>query len=134
MTHIIHSMKLLGIDYGRSKAGLAISGGSLAAPLSVIRSTSQRELAYKILKVIKEENITGIVIGISENESEKDSREFAKELSKITDLEIYFEDETLSTQDANLYAIEAGIGRKKRKEKEDAYAATIILQRYLDNN
>lgn len=126
-------MKLLGIDFGKAKVGLAISGGSIAAPLKVIHYESQRLLIVKLLEIIEQENITGIVVGISENLSETEAREFAELLAKHTKLKIDFEDETLSTQEANFFAMEAGIRQKKRREMEDAFAASIILQRYLDN-
>ena len=126
-------MKLLGIDYGKAKIGLAISGGSLAAPLQVLRLSSEQEVILKIKKIIAEENISELVVGVSENESADLAREFAKKLEDQTNLVVNLFDETLSTRDANAFAIEAGIGREKRRRMEDAYAATLILQSYLDN-
>lgn len=126
-------MKYLGIDYGQAKVGISISGGSLAAPLSVIRYQTEEELVKKIKTILEEENINEIVVGVSESESAELSEKFAKLLEKETGLKVNLSDETLTTQDANAYAIEAGIGREKRKKMEDAYAATLILQSYLDN-
>lgn len=121
-------MKILGIDYGRSKIGLSTSDGPLAEPLKVIRFNNNESIVEEIKKIIEKENIEKVVVGVSEGEMAEESKLFAKEFNAETF------DETLSTQDAQFLSREAGIGRKKRREMEDAYAATIMLQNYLDNN
>jgi len=125
-------MKILGIDYGRSKIGLAIADGSLAEPMSVIRYSDTRMLEDKLMKVIEDNSIEKVVVGISEGEMGEESETFASKLrsSLIVPVEIF--DETLSTQDARRMSREAGIGPKKRREMEDAYAAAIMIQNYLD--
>lgn len=126
-------MKCLGIDWGKSKLGLAYSGGSLSYPLKVIKYQVESEVISILLKIIESEHINKIIIGVSEERSEEEAKKFAKNLSKHTNLEILFQDETLTTHDAQKNAIEAGIKRKKRREMEDAYAASIMLQNYLDS-
>lgn len=121
-------MKYLGIDYGTKKAGLAVSDGKLAEPLMVLRFESEEELLRKVNNIIQSERIEKVVVGVSENEMGKKSKEFAKKIKAI----IF--DETLTSKDANLFAIEGGIPRKKRKNMEDAFAATIMLQNYLDSS
>ncbi len=120
-------MKTLGIDYGRSKIGLAVSEGILAEPMQVIRYKDTKVLEQKIKEIVETEKIKKIVVGVSEGAMGKESREFAKRLGAETF------DETLSSQDAQRLSIEAGISQKKRKGMEDAYAAAIILQNYLDS-
>lgn len=68
----------------------------------------------------------------SEGESVQMVREFASELSKITDAKIIFQDERLSTVSAEKILIESNMRREKRKNVIDQVAATIILQNYLD--
>jgi putative Holliday junction resolvase len=121
-------MKTLGIDYGKAKVGLAIGEGSLAEPMQVIRYTNIDILEQQIKQVIERENIDKVVVGVSEGEMGEESKKFAKKIGAITF------DETLSTQDAQELSRQAGINRKKRKEMEDAYAASIMLQSYLDTN
>lgn len=75
-----------------------------------------------------------VVVGISENESGKQSREFARRLSKTTGIKTVLEDETLSTYEAQNLARLQNIGRRRRSKLEDAFAATIVLQSYLDKN
>ena len=63
----------------------------------------------------------------------KESKGFGKRIEDELNVPVEYQDETLTTQDANKLAIEAGIGQGKRKRLGDAYAATLILQAYLDN-
>ena len=119
-------MNYLGIDYGRKKIGLAVSDGKLAEPLKVIRYKDIKKLIEQIKNVIKRENIGQVIVGVSEGDMAEESKNFAKML----DAKTY--DETLTSIDANTLSIQGGVKRKKRREMEDAYAATIMLQNYLD--
>lgn len=120
-------MKYLGIDYGTKKAGLAVSDGKLADPLMVLRFENEEELLKKINNIVQKEKIEKVVVGVSENEMGERSKEFAKKIKAITF------DETLTSKDASTFAIMAGVPRNKRRRNEDAYAATIMLQNYLDS-
>jgi len=122
-------MTILGIDWGEAKIGVAISAGKLAEPLAVFTPDS---LMSQILKLVNDNSAEKIIVGISENESEEKAREFGKKLKEIVSIPVEFVDETLSTYEAQYLAVEAGVPQKKRKEMEDAFAATLILQRYLD--
>ena len=127
-------MQILGIDYGRKKIGLAFGNteARLAEPLRILRDEDIKILSQKIGEIVKEYNIEKIVVGISEGEMAKETKEFGKKLEENLKVPVIFQDETLTTQDAQKFAIEAGINRKKRKLLEDAYSAAIILQTYLD--
>lgn len=126
-------MNYLGVDFGLKKTGIAIATGILAEPLVVIRGKSNEELIKEIQKIIKEYVVTEIVVGVSEREMGELQKKFAEKLAVETGLRVNLADETLSTYDAKHLGIEAGKTRKKRKAMEDAYAAAIILQNYLDN-
>ena len=125
-------MKYLGIDYGRKKIGLAVSDGVIAEPLRILRYEDIRILREKLGKIISEFGIQKIVIGISEGEMGKESKEFGRVLEEKMKTPVIYQDESLSTRTAQELSIGAGIKRKKRKEMEDAYSAAIILQSYLD--
>ena len=127
-------MKLLGIDYGRKKIGLAVSDGILAEPLKIQRYKDIKILSDKVKVITKELEIEKIVVGISEGEMGKESKEFGIKLENELKIPVVFQDETLSTQSAQELSISANINRKKRKEMEDAYAAALILQSYIDSN
>jgi putative transcription antitermination factor YqgF len=120
-------MKILGIDYGKRKVGFAIADGPLAEPLQVIKYSDADVLKAKIKQIIESEKIEKVVVGVSEGEMGRESENFAREIGAETF------DETLSTRDAQTLSREAGINRKKRHELEDAYAAAIMLQNWLDN-
>lgn len=126
-------MKILGIDYGRRKLGLAISDGYLSEPWKVLRVDNLDEALKKVTQIIKDEKVEKVVIGVSEGEMGRESKDFGMNLQQELEIQVDTHDETLSTQDATRLAIEAGMGRKKRNEMEDAFAASIILQDYLDS-
>lgn len=128
-------MKILGIDYGKRKVGLAIGVGSLAEPLEVIRVNSFKEAVEKVIQVIKVEQVEKVVIGISEGQMAEETRRFLSVISnELSTIKFETFDETLSSQDAQKLSREAGISRKKRRGMEDAFAASIMLQNYLDQN
>lgn len=127
-------MKILGIDFGTKKIGLATAVTALAEVYGVIRFRTTDDAIKKIKKVVDDEKIEKIVIGISEGEMAKQTKEFSEKLKETVSLPLEFQDETLSTKDAQRMAIDAGVKRKKRREYEDAFAAALILQQYLDEN
>lgn len=128
-------MRILSIDYGEKKIGLAISReGKIAEPLRVLKINSISESLEKILDVIKENNIGEIVVGNPGGENESVIKKFARGLEEKSSLGVFFQDETLTTKDAIDLSLEAGIKRKKRKDMEDAFAAAVILQEYLDGH
>lgn len=122
-------MRFLGIDYGTRRIGIAISdeGGSLAFPKETI-STDERVLE-KIESIIKEEDITEIIVGESvnqdglQNKVAKEVENFVRELEKFN-LPIKLQKEFFTTIEARRYSGE--------KTEVDSSAAALILQRYLD--
>ena len=127
-------MNILGIDYGDKKIGLAIANGPLADPLKVLHYKKIQTAIKEIAKITREEKIEKIIIGISSGQIAYKSKKFASILEQETNLPVELVDETLSTQDAQNMAIQSGMKKKKRKALEDAFAATLILQSYLDSN
>lgn len=125
-------MQLLGIDYGSAKVGVAIAETPLAQPLEVIRYKTDEELFAKLKTIIVSHNIEKVVVGESENNSARQAHEFGDELHKQTKVEVVYQDESLSSIEAQALSRQAGIKRSRRKKMEDAYAATLTLQSYLD--
>lgn len=122
-------MKLLGIDFGLKKIGLAISEGELAEPLMVIRNHSF--LTKKIKAICQKHKVGQIVIGLPEGKMAKKTCLFGQKLSQKLRLPVFFQEETLTTKEAIAKMVEAGRGKKYRREQEDAFAAALILQEYL---
>ncbi len=117
-------MNLLGIDFGERKIGLALAVGPLSEPVGIVKSLRE------IVKFCQEYRIDKIIIGISEGEMVKKQKKFARDLGRLMDLPIEFQDETLTTSEA--IAKMRQVGKKTRGKKEDAIAAALILQDYLD--
>ena len=126
--------RIIGIDWGLRRCGLAISdekrGFVFVRPQLYIKS--QEELIQRLLTVLAEDKISGVVIGLplhsdgTESDTTKMVREFADFLSKQTDLPIIFVEENLTSA-----AAQAEIGRKsisKIKQELDSVSAKIILE------
>jgi putative Holliday junction resolvase len=125
-------MRILGIDFGLAKIGLALAEVGLAQPLGVIKNDSRA--ISKIIQLIDQEEITKIVIGVSEGKIGQKAKDYGRELKKQSGLKVVFQDETLTTKEAIAKMIEAGKRKQYRQKNEDAFAAAIILQSYLNRN
>ncbi len=131
MTMLYHvEMKYLGIDFGLKRVGLAFSEGTLATPFKTLEVINFKDATVQVLNIIKEEGFEKVVVGLPEGKMGQTVLRFIKALKK-SGLKVAEADETLSTHQATLQMIEAGIKRDKR-QTNDAVAAAIILQNYLD--
>ena len=133
--------RVLGIDYGKKRIGLAISDimQIVAQPFDVIESKGLSNDVINVLKIAKEKEVACIVVGIPKNmnntegEMAEVAKTFVEELKKQTEIKIEVIDERLTTVQAErMLTEEANISRKKRKGVRDKIAATFILQTYLD--
>jgi putative holliday junction resolvase len=129
-------MKILAIDYGIRKIGLAVGDSELklAEPFKVLRVKTKDQAIKLLEKDIEKIKPDMIVMGLSENEMAQTTRQFGNLLSKRINLPLIYQNETLSSYDANKYTIASGVKRKKRKSLEDAYAAAVIMQNYFESN
>jgi len=126
-------MRILGIDYGRAKIGLAVAENGFSEPLKVVRVNSFDDAVKKVLQVLQVEQVDKVVIGISEGKMSEETKKFVLAIQPFIHSTISLSDETLTSQDAQRMSREAGISRKKRHGMEDAYAASIMLQNWLDS-
>jgi len=132
-------MRILGIDYGQRKIGVSVGDveSKFAEPLEVLRFVDEEKVLEKIFQVAQIERVTKIVVGISEGKTAEATKEFIVKLKrKLAQADIKVEewDETLSTKMAQNLSRESGMKRKKRKLMEDAFAATFMLQGYLESD
>lgn len=124
-------MKYLGIDYGAKRIGTAVSddGGNIAFPRAVIENDER--LLSSVVRMIQEEKIGSIVVGDTRSSSDrenpvtKDSDVFVERLKQETQLPVERVRELWSSIEASRYA-------PKGEEHNDAAAAAVILQRFLD--
>lgn len=123
-------MIILGIDFGLAKIGLAIAENGLANPLGVMKN--HKDTLKKIVQIINQRKIERIVIGVSQGKMGIKAKKYGEKLRKTTGLRVDFQDEVLTTKEAIAKMIEVGKKKKYRQEKEDAFAAALILQNYLE--
>jgi len=129
-------MKYLGIDYSKKKVGLAIgeSDSGIAVPLEVIPGGD--DVLERIVKIAKEERIDAFVLGIPVPVHEEQPlvqlervQAFAERLREVSGLPVHEIDEVMTTREAKRIQSEHG-----SKVSEDALAAMMILQEYLDES
>jgi len=131
-------MRLLAIDFGQKRAGLAVCDydETITSPLAVV---DQAHLIKKALDYIENEDIGAVVVGLplnmdgSEGRLAKAVRRFAEDLKKRIKLAVYFQDERLTSFDAEQKLAGSGLTRGKKKKRLDAVAAANILQAFLDS-
>ena len=134
-------MRYLGLDLGSRTLGVAIStSGILASLYTVIRHNEEYDrLVEEVKNIVEKEKIDIIVLGLPKNmnnslgEKANLSIKFKEKLEKETNKEVILEDERLTTKVATNALLEKDVSRKKRKDRVDSVAATIILQSYLDS-
>lgn len=131
-------MQLLGIDYGKSKVGLALGDDitKMAFGFKTIKNQGLEKLIKEIKKIIEEEDIDLVVVGKPLNmqgkeEIPKDLREFFNELKALNS--VVWQDERLTTKQAEAMAKTIPGKPIKLKELDDKLAAMVILQSYLDS-
>lgn len=134
-------MRYLGLDLGSKTLGIAISDltGVIATSYKIIRHNEEyNKLIDEILKIVTEEKISAIVLGLPKNMDNtigykgELSISFKEKLEKKIQIPIYLQDERLTTKEAESILIKNDTSRKKRKKVIDSLAATIILQSFLD--
>ncbi len=132
-------MKIMAIDFGDARTGIAISDitGSITGETMVVQSYNPDKAANEIVELTKSRNVERIVLGYPRNmdgtlgpRAEK-SEAFSEVLKERTGLEVVLWDERRTTIDAHRILTENSRHGKKRKEKVDAVAASLILEGYL---
>jgi putative Holliday junction resolvase len=137
----VYIMRILGIDYGEKRIGMAVSDplGITAQGLPTIERTNIQDDLQKILNVVREKDVKEIVVGLPKNmnnslgEKAQAVLNFVALLKKDINIPINVIDERLSTVRANRAMLEGDLSRKKRKDRVDMIAAQLILQDYLAN-
>jgi putative holliday junction resolvase len=134
--------RMLGIDFGEKRLGLALSDESrtLASPLAVYeRKDLQSDLRF-LRDLILRYQITEIVLGLPLNmdgslgPKAQQVLEFKRALEESLKLPVHTFDERFTTAEAERALLEANMSRRQRKAKRDALAAVLILQGYLQQS
>lgn len=133
-------MKIMAIDYGDARTGVAISdaGGILTGYTTVVPSYNQEKALTALTALVSEHGVERLVIGLPRNMDGTEGkraalcRAFAARLEEAAGLTTILWDERRTTVDAHRILSENNRRGKKRKECVDAVAASLILEGYLD--
>ncbi len=142
MGDIPRTGRLAGIDFGTVRIGIAVSDPQqiLATPLENYACQDESSQAARFLRLVADEQIVGFVIGLpvhasgDESQKSQEARRFGQWLGDLTEIPVGFHDERYTSVQADQALSEAGMSKKKRKQRRDMIAAQIILASYLDAN
>jgi putative holliday junction resolvase len=128
--------KILGIDYGESKVGLAMADSETRMAFSYATLPNDKNFLQKLSEIIEKEGVLKVIIGIPSHINREMSVYPGEKLGELLrdklkmEIEIEFQDETFTTREAQRNLIEKGV--KKIKKYDDQEAARLILQGWLD--
>ncbi len=133
--------KILGIDPGRKRVGLAIGDTSLrvATAFDAMEYAGKEKFLKCLNSIIEKEEVTLIVVGLPKNmdgtegDAAKNSRRLAESIRERFDIEVKLLDERLTTHQAVRQIHETGGKAGHRKERVDMLSAALILQSYFDS-
>ena len=128
-------MRILALDFGSKRIGLAISDetGAVAQPVGYVTGG-----VSEVLRIATERGAGTIVVGVprrldgTSSEQTVRTQEFIAALRRATTLPVEGWDERLTSVQAERVLLEGDVRRAERKQKRDQLAATILLQSYLD--
>ena len=131
--------RIMGIDYGDARTGIAISDllCSIVGSTTVIPSRNREKAIADIVRIARENEVGQIVVGLPRNMDGTEGvraqlcREFAQELETATGLPVQMWDERRTTVEAHNILSQHNYHGQKRKNTVDAVAAALILEGYL---
>lgn len=131
---------LFGIDYGTKRVGVAVSDREqrFASPLHNHQRQGRQGDERFFRRLLAEYRPVGLVVGLplhmngEESEKSREAREFAVWLSAVLGLPHVFQDERLTSWQAESMLLSAEFSKKQRKERMDKLAAQILLQTWLE--
>ena len=133
-------MRILGIDYGEKRVGLALSSpvGHIAQGLPTIERMDGKDYLEELADVIMEKEVGVIIVGLPKNmndtigEKAEEVLQFVETLKSKFNLPVHTVDERLTTVRAHRAMAAAKMSKKGKKKRVDMIAAQFILQTYLD--
>ncbi|HVE92356.1 MAG TPA: Holliday junction resolvase RuvX [Actinomycetota bacterium] len=132
---------VLGVDYGASRIGLAVSdpSGAIALPLEVLRRRKGHSLVRDVLDVAEQKGATRIVVGLplaldgTKGGSATSAEAFAQALGRRTSVPVVLWDERLTTVEASRRLQDAGQSARQQRGLVDKHAACLMLGSYLES-
>ncbi len=132
-------MRVLAVDFGEKRMGLAVSdeSGALVVPVGAVARTNDAQAAAEVAEAALSREVTRIVVGYPrsasgiETSSATRARNFARRLHEVSGLPVDLHDESLTTVAAESSLRELGLPPARRALARDAEAAAAILRDYL---
>jgi len=132
--------RILAIDYGHVRLGLAVSDalGLASHPLPALRRTTPDQDLAALRAVVADREVARLVVGLplnmdgSEGRMAVEARAFGAWVARELALPVAFEDERLSTDEAEEFLRAAGLRPSDRKKLRDSVAAAVILRSVLE--
>lgn len=132
-------MRVLAIDYGDARTGIAVSdaSGLIVGQTTVIHSYNAEKTAQEIARLVRETGAERLVMGFPRNMDGTEGprtalyREFAKRVEETCGMPVVLWDERRTTVEAHQILSDCNYHGKKRKNTVDAVAASLILEGYL---
>ena len=135
-------MRVMALDYGERGVGVAISDELqlTVRPLTTIRREKRRraELIERVRELVAENEIATLVVGLplnmdgSRGAAVERVESFISDLRRSVSIPIVAVDERLTSREADRMLREMGVGPRERRARSDEYAASVILQDYID--
>ena len=133
-------MRSLGLDIGDKRIGVALSDpqGLLASPLTIINRRDETADIKAITDIVSQHQVGQIIVGLprsmdgSLGQQAEKVKTFTQKLCSHTDVPVEFRDERLTTVSAKRLMQAVKTPKNRRKALDDAIAAALILQGYLD--
>ena len=125
--------KILAVDYGSKRIGLAVNHEWLAEPLKIIPNN---EVLSRIFEIIQQEKIEIVLIGVADGVIADQAKIFGKNIAEKAGktVEVIEVDETLSSVEIHKKLTQGAMPKKQRQQPIDHFAAAAILQDYIDTH
>lgn len=133
--------RVAAIDYGTVRIGVAVSDAlrMLASPFETYTRVGREDDARHFQQLAAEESIVLFVVGLPvhldgrESEKSGEAREFGRWLAAATGVRVVFHDERFTSVEADAKMGDAGLTRKRKKNRRDMVAAQILLESFLES-
>lgn len=132
--------RIMGIDYGDKRIGIALTDlmHVIASPFEVYKTVNSNADIEHLQKIIEEQEVETLVIGLplnmdgSEGERARKTRLFGSNIADKSNVNIVFQDERLTSFEADNILSDAKVRTDKRKDLIDKLSACLILESYLN--
>lgn len=133
-------MRVLAIDHGTKRVGLAISDptGKIVLPAGVIEPRSEQDLLEKLERIVEDRSVEEVIIGLPKNMNDtlgpraKEVLAFAERLREVLSVPVRTWDERLTTVEAEERLRDTPLSRKRKRTHVNAVSAQILLESYLE--